>query len=238
MFSIKNKRLHFIQIIHIWNCIIGIITACILIGTASNVKAYVTEGAIVNGFGNYNVFTYPATFVYMFIPVISSIIYSGILAFDPSPQYVFTWQPSKTLTSSIICVSIALLLASLWPLVPGADVMTNPDASIACTWKNYMSWYIIFANPEAFPWVTLMDTACDCFRASVGLCWVLSLGWICQSILYTQRSFFNKQVRLSERSAKTLSVISTHQYQTHHLDEKTEVADNHPLPPPPPPSHT
>ncbi|CAO3633700.1 unnamed protein product [Cunninghamella echinulata] len=244
-----NKRFHIIQIIHLWNCILGIITASVLIGTAKNVKEYVTAGALVNGFGNYNVFTYPATFVYMFIPVISSLIYAGILTFDPSPQYVHTWQPSKTLTSSIICVSIALILASLWPLVPGADVMTKPDASIDCSWKYYMSWYVIFANPEAFPWVTLIDQACTCFRAGVGLCWVLSLGWIFQSVLYFRRTcFFNNNNKrqqsaslhpqISERSARTLSMISytntnntNTNNNTNHLDEKTEV-EYHPHPPP------
>lgn len=171
--------------------------------------------------GNFNVFVYPATFVYLFIPAITAFIYGIVLGLDPSPRYA-SWTPSKTLAGSIVCVALAVLLASIWPLVPGADVMTAPDAAISCSWKNYMSWYVIYANPEAFPWVDSIDTACTCFTASIGISWVLCLGWICQALIYLRKSIYphhpssppqnnyahRGSAALSERSLKTLSALN------------------------------
>ncbi|ORZ25931.1 hypothetical protein BCR42DRAFT_486014 [Absidia repens] len=186
------SKLHYIQYLHLWNCVIGLVLTCVLIGVAANIKYYVSSGAEISGFGNFNVFVYPATFVYMFIPAVTSVIYGLLLGLDPSPKYS-RWAPSKTLSGSIACVACAILLASLWPVVPGADVMTAPDAAISCTWKNYMSWYVIYANPEAFPWVDAIDAACSCFTASVGLSWVLTIGWACQTFIYIRKTILARR---------------------------------------------
>ncbi|KAI8089146.1 uncharacterized protein BX664DRAFT_332294 [Halteromyces radiatus] len=211
------KKFHFIQYLHFWNGFMGLILTGVLIGVAANIKKYVNSGAEIAGFGNFNVFVYPATFVYMFIPAITSFVYGIILALDPSPQHPI-WIPSKTLSSSIACVAGALLFASIWPVIPGADVMTAPDAAISCSWKDYMSWYTIYADPVAFPWVTSIDTACSCFTASVGLSWIVTLGWACQAFIYLRKSILghrqaqpkinHRASQLSERSMKTMDILN------------------------------
>lgn len=110
------------------------------------------------------------------------MIYSFILAFDFSPNYK-AWLPSKTMRSTIIFFTAALLLAALLPAIPGADVMADGSA-LDCLWTNYMQWKIQFNDPIAYPWVTGMDKACSILKASEGMCWILFLGWLVQSVLY------------------------------------------------------
>lgn len=145
--------------------------------------------------GNFTVFAYPATFVYMFIPTISCMIYSAILAFDYSPNYK-AWLPSKTLRSTIFFFTAALFLAALMPTLPGGDVMTD-GAALDCHWTNYMQWKIQFNDPITFPWVTGMDRACSLFKAADAMCWILFIGWSAQSVLYLRasqkaKSYFEK----------------------------------------------
>lgn len=110
------------------------------------------------------------------------MIYSFILAFDFSPNYK-AWLPSKTMRSTIIFFTAALLLAALLPAIPGADVMADGSA-LDCLWTNYMQWKIQFNDPITYPWVTGMDKACSILKASEGMCWILFLGWLVQSVLY------------------------------------------------------
>ncbi|KAI8343799.1 hypothetical protein EDC96DRAFT_329974 [Choanephora cucurbitarum] len=176
--------LHLIQVLHIWNSLIGVILFSLLIGTAKNIKVFITGGAEIAGFGNFNTFAYPATFVYMFIPVIGSTVYSMILAFDSSPKYK-AWLPSKTMRTTIAFFALTNLLAAMFPVIQGADVMSDGSA-IECAWTNYMQWKTIYNAPDIFPWVTKMDQACAIFKACDAFCWILSIGWIVQLFLYVR----------------------------------------------------
>ncbi|KAI7888018.1 uncharacterized protein EV154DRAFT_566819 [Mucor mucedo] len=208
------KSLHLIQWIHIWNTMIGVVVFGTLIGVSKNIKVFIDSGSKLAGFGmkvnktpisidlltlsyvgSFTTFAYPATYVFMLIPTICSMIYSAILAFDSSPNYK-AWSPSKTLRSTIIFFTAALWFAALLPAVPGADVMTDGSA-MSCNWTNYMQWKIQFNDPITYPWVTGMDNACSILKASDGMCWVLFLGWLLQSYLYMRaahraRSVLNK----------------------------------------------
>lgn len=126
----------------------------------------------------------------MFIPVISSVVYSAILTFDFSPNYK-AWLPSKTMRSTIVFFTVALWFAALLPTVPGADVMTDGSA-VNCDWTNYMQWKIQFNDPITYPWVTGMDHACSILKASDGMCWVLFFGWLAQSFLYMRAAHLAK----------------------------------------------
>ncbi|KAI8060084.1 hypothetical protein BC940DRAFT_312931 [Gongronella butleri] len=209
----KKLLAHPIQLLHLWNCLVGIVSFIMLVVVVCSIKAYVSSGAEVAGFGNYNVFVYPATLVYMFIPIVSAIVFAAILALDPSPKYT-RWAPSRTLATSVALVCLTLLIAAVLPLIPGADVMTAPDASMDCTWKNYMSWYVIYANPDAFPWVTKMDTACTSFTGAIALNWILAVGWLAATVLYVRKSVsrrasqHRKSVAVSERSLRALDAMS------------------------------
>ena len=132
--------------------------------------------------GSFTTFAYPATFVYMLIPDIAATVYSIILAFDSSPKYK-AWLPSKTMRSTIIFFAASVLIAALLPVLPGADVMADGSA-MDCLWTNYMQWKIIYNDPVAFPWVTGMDKGCTIFKAADAFCWILSVGWIVQAVLY------------------------------------------------------
>ncbi|KAG0180310.1 hypothetical protein DFQ29_000929 [Apophysomyces sp. BC1021] len=162
---------------------IGIILAGVLIGVATNVRSFITEGAALAGFGNFNTFAYPATYVYMLIPAVCSVIYSIILALDGSPQYK-SWQPSKTLRSSISLFAGTIFLSAVLPLVPGADVITEPDSALQCTWTDYMQWRTIFANPDVYPWVVNMDKACVMLKVADAFAWILCIGWLALVGLY------------------------------------------------------
>lgn len=118
----------------------------------------------------------------MYIPVISSSIYSIILAFDFSPNYK-AWLPSKTMRGTIIFFTVTLFLAAVLPAIPGADVMAD-GSTLDCLWTNYMQWKVIYNDPITYPWVTSMDTACDILKGADAMCWILCLGWLAQSVLY------------------------------------------------------
>lgn len=120
----------------------------------------------------------------MFIPTISAFIYSIILAFDFSPNYK-AWLPSKTMRGSVLFFTAALFLAALTPSLPGADVMTD-GAALSCAWTNYMEWKTIYNDPNTYPWVTRMDTACTIFKVADAFAWILFLGWLVQLVLYVQ----------------------------------------------------
>jgi hypothetical protein len=45
------KKLHYIQYLHFWNGLIGLVLTCVLIGVAANIKYYVNNGAAIAGFG-------------------------------------------------------------------------------------------------------------------------------------------------------------------------------------------
>ncbi|CAO3667918.1 unnamed protein product [Rhizopus stolonifer] len=171
-----------IQIIHIWNTLVGTILFGLLIGVSSKIKTFITNGGEAAGYGNFQTFAYPATFVYMFIPTITATLYSSVLAFDSSSRYK-AWHPSNTMQVSIFFFTVTLLLAALLPEIPGADVMTDGPA-IECSWTNYMQWKIIFNNPIAYPWVTSMNDACSIFKTSIAFCWVLFIGWLTQFVYY------------------------------------------------------
>ncbi|KAF7721119.1 hypothetical protein EC973_005383 [Apophysomyces ossiformis] len=119
----------------------------------------------------------------MFIPAICSVVYSVILAMDPSPQYK-AWQPSKTLISSISLFAGTVFLSALLPLLPGADVIAAPDSALQCTWTDYMQWRTIFNNPEIYPWVLNMDKACLMLRVADAFAWILGIGWLALTGLY------------------------------------------------------
>jgi hypothetical protein len=118
----------------------------------------------------------------MFIPVVSSIVYSIILACDYSPNYK-AWLPSKTMRGTIVFFTLAVFLAALLPAIPGADVMAD-GSTLDCLWTNYMQWKVIYNDPIAYPWVTSMDTACGILKGADAMCWILFLGWLAQSVLY------------------------------------------------------
>ncbi|KAL0090473.1 hypothetical protein J3Q64DRAFT_1847305 [Phycomyces blakesleeanus] len=182
----RPSRVHLIQLIHGFNSLISIVWAGILIGAATKINLFTTTAAALSGLGNYSGFAYPATFVYMLVPAVCSVVLSLILAFDPSPGYTF-WKPSKTLTVTIGCFGIASLMSALLPLVPGADVITTPDSALDCTWTNYMTWKVIFGNIGAFPWVSAMDTACSCFHAADIFAWIIGFVWLGLTGLYCYR---------------------------------------------------
>ncbi|KAI8364752.1 uncharacterized protein BYT42DRAFT_618897 [Radiomyces spectabilis] len=179
----KLGRPSVIQSVHGLNAVLGIVLCGCLIGTATNIQSFVSEGSAIAGFGNYNVFAYPATFVYMLIPAVTATVYSFILMCDRSSGYE-AWRPSRTMVSSIACFAGAVLLAAVFPLIPGADIITQPYSSVECSWRDYMVWETIYNNPDVFPWVLDMGKACTCFRASVAFCWLVAVGWIAQTILY------------------------------------------------------
>ncbi|CEG66522.1 hypothetical protein RMATCC62417_03085 [Rhizopus microsporus] len=179
-----------IQVIHIWNSLIGVILFALLLAVTSKVKYFVSSGAEIAGYGNFQTFAYPATFVYMFIPTITATIYSIILSFDPSPKYK-AWSPSRTMQGSIFFFAAALFLAALLPAIPGADVMTDGSA-LECLWTNYMQWKVQFNNPEVFPWVMAIDDACSMLKASDALCWILFIGWLAQVINYVRSASLAK----------------------------------------------
>ncbi|KAI8980255.1 hypothetical protein BDB01DRAFT_851861 [Pilobolus umbonatus] len=183
---IQLKRLHLIQIVHIWNTLIGIILFALLVSVSNHIALFITEGAVLAGYGNFTTFGYPATYVYMLIPVISATIYSLILTFDYSANYQ-TWKPSKTLRTSIFLLTFALFLASIFPVINGGDLMAE-GSSLDCHWADYMQWKVIYGNPDQFPWVTGMDNACHLFRVADGFCWVMTIGWVFVSYLYVKSS--------------------------------------------------
>lgn len=204
--------LHLIQLVHIFNAVIGVILFGLLVGVSSNIRTFINEGSVLAGFGkpqtkqtipkttadspsssqlgSFVTFAYPATFVYMLIPTIAATIYSIILACDSSPLYK-AWLPSKTMRATIVFFTSAIFMAALLPVVPGADVMTDGSA-MDCLWTSYMQWNVQFNNPIAFPWVTGMDTACSLFKASEALCWILFLGWGSQTVLYFKAAHLAK----------------------------------------------
>lgn len=57
-------------------------------------------------------------------------------------------------------------------------------SALDCLWTNYMQWKIIYNDPVAFPWVTGMDKGCTMFKTADAFCWILTVGWIAQSVLY------------------------------------------------------
>ncbi|KAI9313212.1 hypothetical protein BX666DRAFT_2030587 [Dichotomocladium elegans] len=148
------KTLHWLQWIHVGNTVLCVLTALLLIDVAKHVRSFISNGSQLSGFGNYSTFAYPATYVYMFIPVICSSILGAILACDPSPSFK-AWKPSKTLISTIGSLAFSLVFAALLPTIPGADIITAPNTALACTWTNYMEWRTIFNNPEIYPWPLL-----------------------------------------------------------------------------------
>lgn len=136
----------------------------------------------------------------MLIPVICSFIYSIILAADPSPQYA-GWKPSKTLIGSMICFVFTLFLAALLPAVPGADVILTPDSALSCTWVDFMSWRTIFNAPDLYPWVTTMDTACQCLRAADAFTWILMIFWVLLVISYIRVAKHAPPIVLTEKGS-------------------------------------
>ncbi|KAI9252127.1 hypothetical protein BY458DRAFT_523137 [Sporodiniella umbellata] len=174
--------LSLIQIIHIWNTLVGVILFGLLVGVSSKIKTFVINGGEAAGYGNFQTFAYPATIVYMFIPTIAATIYSTILSLDSSPKYK-AWLPSKTMQTSVFFVAFITFLAAVLPEIPGADIMVNGSA-LECTWTDYMQWKIVFNNPIVYPWVTAMDEACAMFKASVAFCYILFLGWLLQAFNY------------------------------------------------------
>lgn len=153
----------------------------------------------MHSLGNYTTFTFPATYVYMLIPAVCALVYSIILFFDPSPSYP-AWKPCKTFLGSIACFTASLFLAALLPVLPGADIMTAPESAMTCTWRDYMSWRIIYNNPEAFPWVDKMDAACQQLRAADAMCWILFIGWMSTLVTYIQRARRTKIIRQDEKT--------------------------------------
>ena len=138
----------------------------------------------------------------MLIPAVCALVYSIILFCDPSPSYP-AWKPCKTFLGSIGCFTAALFLAALLPVLPGADIMTAPESAMTCTWRDYMSWRIIYNNPEAFPWVVKMDAACQQLRAADAMCWILFIGWMSTLVTYVQRARRTKIVRQDIVDEKT-----------------------------------
>ncbi|KAI9322584.1 hypothetical protein BX666DRAFT_1896536 [Dichotomocladium elegans] len=191
----KIRQIHIIQWIHIINCFFALLAMCLLISIAVNIRSFISNGAMNAGFGNYNIFAYPATYVYMLIPTICSLVYSAILACDPSPSYA-VWRPSKTFISTVACYVGAFFLASLLPLLPHADIITTPDPAIACTWADFMTWRVIYNNPDIYPWVTRMDTACQTLKAADAFCWIILLLWTALLIFYirvTRRGLVSRE---------------------------------------------
>lgn len=147
----------------------------------------------------------------MLIPAVCGLVYSLILAFDPSPSYS-AWNPSKTLISTLTCMAGTLFLGSLLPLVPGADVITDPDPSIRCTWADFMSWRTIYNNPDIYPWVTNMDTACSCLRAADAFNWIFLIGWLAIVILYSRVHYHRRRqlhANVSEKKIPMQAIIKT-----------------------------
>ncbi|KAI8643017.1 hypothetical protein BD408DRAFT_442901 [Parasitella parasitica] len=184
------KGFHLIQVIHVWNALVGLILFGLLVGVSDQIRYFINNGSVLAGFGSFTTFAYPATFVYMLIPGISATVYSIILAFDSSPKYK-AWLPSKTMRGSIIFFAGAVSIAALLPTLPGADVMADGSA-LDCLWTNYMQWKVIYNDPVAFPWVTGMDKGCSMFKAADAFCWILSIGWIAQAVLYVRAAHHAK----------------------------------------------
>ncbi|KAI8145858.1 hypothetical protein BJV82DRAFT_602495 [Fennellomyces sp. T-0311] len=183
----KLKSLHYIQLIHIWNATMGIILFGLLVGVATTIRSFISNGSELAGFGNYNTFAYPATYVYMLIPSICSLVYSVILAFDPSPSYP-AWRPSKTFISSVALFAGALFFASLFPVLPSADMITRPESALSCSWADFMEWRTIYNNVDIYPWVNNMDIACGTLQAADAFCWVITIGWLALVALYVRRA--------------------------------------------------
>lgn len=152
--------------------------------------------------GNYNIFAYPSTFVYMLIPASAALGYSLILMCDPSPAYS-AWKPSKTLVCSFGFITLTLFLAALLPCLPGADQMTTPDAAMLCTWRDYMSWRTIFNNPDLYPWINDMDTACNCLRAADAFAWILTITWSVTVAVYVRLLLLRRRL---ETTTKTVAM--------------------------------
>ncbi|KAI7907930.1 uncharacterized protein BX663DRAFT_547579 [Cokeromyces recurvatus] len=181
---------YLIQILHLWNAVIALIIFGLLVGVSSFIKWFINLGSSIAGFGGFTTFAYPATFVFMFIPTISAIIYSLILVFDSSPQYR-AWLPSKTMQGTIIFFTVITFLSALLPVLPNIDIMTD-RSSIECLWTNYMQWTTIYNNPIAFPWVTGMEKACSLFKIADIFAWILWIGWLAQSVLYLRAAHYAK----------------------------------------------
>ncbi|KAI9025072.1 hypothetical protein CLU79DRAFT_746148 [Phycomyces nitens] len=192
------RRVHLIQLIHLFIALMAIVWTGLLIGVATNIHLFTKTAAALSGLGNYSGFAYPATFVYMLVPAVCTIVFSLILAFDPSPAYSL-WKPSKLLLVTIGCFGLSSLLSALLPLVPGADVITTPDPALDCTWTNYMTWKVIFGNIGAFPWVSAMDTACSCFHSADVFAWIVGIVWLGLTGIYCFR-FYTAVVPLSKSS--------------------------------------
>ena len=184
--------------------------------------------------GNYNVFAYPASYVYMLIPSICSLVYSIILTFDPSPSYP-AWYPSKTFLSSVALFAGALFLAALFPALPGGDMITNPNSALSCTWVDFMEWRTIYNNEDIYPWVTGMDTACQTLRAADTFCWIVTIGWLILLGLYIYRiksskmnKYNNEKMAVSNSSANNNKQSTENSWPMEQIktttDTKTEVS--------------
>ncbi|KAI9474875.1 hypothetical protein BDB00DRAFT_793396 [Zychaea mexicana] len=202
----KLKSTHHIQLVHLWNVVMGIILFGLNIGVAVKIRSFISNGSEMAGFGNYNVFAYPATYVYMLIPSICSLVYSIILALDPSPSYP-AWRPSKTFLSSVALLAGALFFASLFPVLPGADMITRPDSAMACTWADFMEWRTIYNNVDIYPWVGNMDAACQTLHAADAFCWIITIGWFVLLGLYLRRM---RQLRSSTEATHNASDVKTY----------------------------
>ncbi|KAI9264332.1 hypothetical protein BDA99DRAFT_537044 [Phascolomyces articulosus] len=197
----KLKSTHYIQLIHMLNALLGLILFCLLIGVAVNIRTFISNGAELAGFGNYNVFAYPASYVYMLIPSVCSFVYSIILVLDPSPSYP-AWYPSKTFLSSIGLFAGALFLAALFPAIPGGDMITNPESALSCTWVDFMEWRTIYNNEDIYPWVNKMDAACQTLRAADAFCWIITVGWFALLAIYILR------IRQIKKKAASITNVS------------------------------
>ncbi|ORY91900.1 hypothetical protein BCR43DRAFT_497467 [Syncephalastrum racemosum] len=199
----RLRHTHPIQLLHGFNAVLGLLLLCLLIGVAANIRSFIASGSSLAGYGNYNIFAYPSTFVYMLIPASAALGYSLILMCDPSPAYS-AWKPSKTLIGSFAFITLTLFLAALLPCVPGADKMTTPDSAMMCTWRDYMSWRIMFNNPELYPWINDMDTACNCLRAADAFAWILTITWCITLAVYVRLVLLRRN--RPESTAKTVAM--------------------------------
>lgn len=45
------KSLHLIQLVHIFNTVVGVILFGLLVGVSTNIRTFINEGSVIAGFG-------------------------------------------------------------------------------------------------------------------------------------------------------------------------------------------
>ncbi|OZJ05502.1 hypothetical protein BZG36_01898 [Bifiguratus adelaidae] len=158
MFAVLKAKLRSfsrLQLLYATASVLSFISLGLLIGIAASVYAFLRGGGSALGAADtyQEAWTWPGSYIFMFIPTCCALMFSLVQAFDISPFYK-AWTPTYHLLTTTTLFIIAFFIAGLTPTVDTYAMTTDNSSFAGCQWTHYLSWDTIFANPSLYPWVT------------------------------------------------------------------------------------